>query len=488
MAADDDKTPEAEAGQPPAKGDGKKPLAKIEPVKVPAEKAKPGTPAAPLLKKVDAPKKSKPWSARLPLFIGFLGLLILVGGFGSWAVFSEIAGAVIASGRIEVDRNRQVVQHPDGGVVAEVLVDEGDTVTVGQVLIRLDPVELASQKTILESQLFEIMARRGRLEAERDGAEKITFDPELIEVSNSNADVRELMDGHTRLYAARQASIDKEIEQLGRRSAQLDDQIEGIVAQSAALETQLALIEQELANQQDLFEKGLAQASRVLNLQREQARLAGQVGDLKSRKAQAEERITEIEIEVLKLDTRRREESISQLRDLRFRELELREERRAIIERMTRLDITAPVSGVVYGLTVFSPRSVIRPADPVLFIVPQDRPLVITAQVEPIHIDMVYVGQEVSLRFSAFDQRETPELVGHVALVSPDAFSDDRTGLTYYRTEIVLDENQRERLPEGTSLVPGMPVEAFIRTDDRTPIAYLLRPFTVYFSKAFRES
>ncbi len=477
--------------QSPAQADNKaaQTIAKIEPAKVAADKAKPGnSPAAPLFPKSETPKKARTWSARLPLVIGFIGLLLLVGGFGSWAVMTEISGAVIAQGRIEVERNRQVIQHPDGGVVSTVTVDEGDTVKAGDVLVRLDPVGLLSEKTILEGQLFEVMARRGRLEAARDGRTEIIFDPELLQVAQRNDDIHDLVEGQKRLHLARQASIDKEIEQLSRRSEQIQNQVEGIEAQAEALEIQLRLIEQELTSQRELFDKGLAQASRVLNLEREKARLAGQVGELTARKAQAEGRITEIEIEVLKLDTGRREEAITQMRDLRFRELELLEQRRAINEQLSRLDVTSPVSGVVYGLSVFTERSVIRPAEPLMFIVPQDRPLIITAQVAPNHIDMVYVGQTVRLMFSSFDQRSVPDLEGTVARVSPDVFTDENTGASYYRAEIILNEEERTKLPEDKPLVPGMPVEAFIRTDDRTPIAYLLRPFTYYFSKAFRES
>ena len=435
-----------------------------------------------------ASSESTAWSARLPLIVGFLGVAILVGGFGSWATLTKIAGAVVASGRIEVAQNRQVVQHPYGGVVAEILVDEGDTVEAGQVLIKLDPIEWQSKMTILESELFELMARYGRLVAERDGASEIEFPEELHTRAESDRNVRELMEGQSNLLRARDETISRETDQLSRQREQLANQVVGIDAQTDALETQLGLIAQELTSQQELLDKGLAQASRVLALQREQARLSGAVGELLARKAQVFARITEIEIEIIKLTTRRREEAITELRDLRQRVLALMEERRALEERLNRLDITAPVSGVVYSLAVFARRSVISPAQPLLFLVPQDRPLVIAAQVDPIHIDMVYVGQKVTLRFPAFDQRETPDIFGHVAKVSADAFSDDVTGATFYRAEIVLDEGQSLRLPDGATLLPGMPVESFIRTDDRTPLAYLLRPLTSYFSKAFRES
>ena len=409
------------------------------------------------------------WSAKRPVFLGVLALVTLVGGFGYWAVQARIAGAIIAQGQLEVDRNRQVVQHLDGGVVSEILVEEGDTVDLGQPLIRLDSTLLQSQKLIVEGQLFELMARRGRLEAERDGNNHVAFDPELLAIAAERGTVGELMAGQERLFQARADSTAREIEQLGKRRGQVTDQIVGIKAQQASLAVQLELIHEELENQQSLLGRGLTQASTVLGLRRAAANLDGSLGELVASEAQAEGRITEIGIEILKLGTRQREDAITRLRDLQYRELELAEQRRSLQDRLDRLDISAPVSGIVYGLQVHTPRSVIRPADPVLFLVPQDRPLVIASRVDPIHIDQIFVGQTVSLRFPALNQRETPELSGTVTQVSADAFEDQASQVSFYRVEIVLSEGEFERLPEGTTLIPGMPVESFIRTDDRSP-------------------
>ncbi|MHA6345056.1 HlyD family type I secretion periplasmic adaptor subunit [Roseivivax sp. CAU 1761] len=428
------------------------------------------------------------FSLRFPMILGVGVVLLLVGGFGTWAATTEISGAIVASGQIEVDQNRQIVQHPDGGVVEEILVDEGDTVAKGDVLIRLDPTLLRSELAVVQDQYFELMARRARLQAERDEAEDVVFPDMLLEAEASDEEIAEAVEGQRNLFSARKESVDREVEQLAKRADQIADQIIGIDAQQEALQRQLTLIEGELADQQSLLDRGLAQASRVLALQREEANLAGRVGELTAAKAQAEGRITEIDIQILSLETRRREEAITTLRDMQYRERELAEQRRALQERLTRLDITAPVSGVVYGLNVYTPRSVIRAADPVMFIVPQDRPLVIAAEVLPIHIDQTFVGQEVTLRFSALDQRRTPELFGTVTQISADAFEDETSKVRYYRAEIVISEGQVDRLPEGTTLIPGMPVEAFLRTDDRTPLAYLVKPFTDYFVKAFRES
>ncbi|MEM8578613.1 MAG: HlyD family type I secretion periplasmic adaptor subunit [Pseudomonadota bacterium] len=428
------------------------------------------------------------WSTRAPVLFGLFGLIVLFGGFAYWATTSVIAGAIIAPGQIEVDRNRQIVQHPDGGVVDDILVSEGAAVEAGDVLMRLDARQLRSRLAIVEGQLFELMARRGRLEAERDGAEELVFDPLLMTEAAQRPDVQELIDGQRTLFFARAESVAKEAEQLAKRADQIGSQIGGIEAQQASLAVQLDLIQEELEDQTTLLERGLAQASRVLALQRQTAQLEGQLGELAASKAQAEGRITEIELETIKLRTQRREEAITRLRDLRYRELEFAEQRAALVEDVAAMDIRAPVSGIVYGLTVQTPRSVIRPADPILFLIPQDRPLVIAAQVDPIHIDQVLVGQSVNLRLTALDQRTTPELVGQVTLVSADAFEDERVGLTYYRAEIALSPGEIDKLAEGQVLIPGMPVESFIRTADRTPLGYLVKPVQDYFNRAFRES
>lgn len=430
----------------------------------------------------------KSWSASRHLALGLIVLLVLVGGFGAWAVTAQIAGAIVASGQIEVEQNRQIVQHPDGGVVADILVEEGDFVAEGDLLVQLDQTLLASDLTIVESQLFELMARRGRLEAERDGLDAPVFDVELLELAKTNADVADQIDGQVRLFTARNTSLGQEVEQLGKRRGQISDQIMGIDAQLDALDQQVVLLGEELTSQQSLLDRGLAQAARVLALQRETASLQGSIGELLAQRAQAEGRMTEIDIETIQLSAQRREEAITRLRDLQFQELELAEQRRSLLERLTRLDIRAPASGIVYGMQVFAKRSVIRPADPVLYLVPQDKPLVIMAKVEPIHIDELFVNQGVTLRFSALDARTTPELFGAVQTVSADAFQDENSPLSYYRVEIQLNDGEQARLPEDTILIPGMPVEAFIQTSARSPLEYLVKPLADYFAKAFRES
>lgn len=434
-----------------------------------------------------AQKPRAKFGARAPLIVGFATVFLLVGGFGAWAMRTEIAGAVVASGQIIVEKNRQVVQHPDGGVVEEVLVEEGDLVEEDEVLLRLDPSLQESERTIIEAQLFEIMARRARFEAEQNDASTITFDQSLLEAAKENPDVRKLVEGQKRLFAARLESQEKAVTQLRNQRLQLAQQVNGIDAQMAALEEQQALIEEETANQEKLLERGLAQASRVMRLKREASQLAGQMGDLTARRAQALERRAELEIQELQLYAQRREDAITQLRDLEFNEREISERHRSLTQQLDRMEIRAPVAGLVYDMQIFGRQAVIRPADPVLYIVPQNRPLIIEARVSPTNIDEVYAGQDVILRFSAFDMRNTPDIYGSVMLVSADTFTDEQSGATYYRAQLQLKKDEMAKLPEGLTLVPGMPVDAFIRTENRTPAAYLVSPLTHYFEKAFRD-
>jgi len=424
--------------------------------------------------------------ARGALLLGWLTLAALLGGFGSWSVLTTIAGAIVAPGRIEVEQNRQIVQHPDGGVVAEIRVSEGATVAAGDILLRLDGTLLGSELASARSQLTEARARRARLEAERDGLAVMTLPPALAALAAADPEAAEQVEGQRRLFTARAETLARTAEQLDKRRSQTLALIAGIDAQAAALATQQDLVTRELADQQGLLDKGLAQASRVLALQREAARLAGELGSLAGDRAQAEGRITEIELEMLRQTAARREEAAGQLRDIGTSELQLAREVARLEERQARLDIRAPVAGRVLGLQVTTPRAVLRPADPVAYIIPQDRPLVIAAQISPLHVDEVHLGQKVKLVFPAFPARNAPELTGELAQISADALTDPASKIPYYRAEIALSAEEAARI--GQPLLPGMPVEAFIQTSPRSPFAYLVKPFTDYFTQAFRES
>lgn len=429
----------------------------------------------------------EPWSVRGPLIVGLLCVVILFGGFGLWSVTARIDGAIVASGQVQVEQNRQVVAHRDGGEVSSVQVNEGELVEAGQLLLQISGRDLKRELAITEGQLFEMMSRSARLQAERDANEAIAFAPELVQRATTDADVARLVKGQSDLFTARTLTAQKEIEQLEKRKAQIAAQIAGFTAQRSALEQQLTLIETDLVSQETLLERGLTQQSQVNALRRDQVGVSGQIGALTASVAQAESQGTETELQILKLSSDRRESAITQLRDIQASELELRQKREGLQDKLERLEVRAPLAGVVYGLSVFGAGAVVTPAEPLLFIVPQDRPLIVAARVSPIHVDKVYPGQPVRLRFATFDSRTTPEIEGSVTTVSADAFSDDATGARYYLAEIHIDEEQRNLLPDGSVLIPGMPVETYMSTGERSPLAYLTKPLTDYFVRAFRE-
>lgn len=425
------------------------------------------------------------YSPALPLIVGCLALVLLVAGIGFWSVRTQIAGAIIASGAIEVENNRQIVQHAEGGTVGQIFARDGDRVTAGDRLIELDDTLLRSDLAVIDLQLVELTARRARLEAERDGSEVMVVPRAMHDAASATA--RDQVEGQRKLFAARLETLQRELTQITERIQQTHNRITGTQAQISALRTQAELVSDELTDQEDLLAKGLVPAQRVSTLRREAARLAGEIGALTARVAEYRGEIAGNEIEHMKRKTTRRENAISELRDIQFREFELAEKHRGLTERLSRLDVRAPASGIIYGSTVFAEQAVIRPADALMYIVPQDQPLIVSAQVDAIHIDQVHVGQSASLRFPAFNQRITPEVAGRVLSVSADIFQDERTGLAYYRVEVMPLPTELPKLADH-ALVPGMPVETFLKTDERTPLSYLTKPLTDYFGRAFRES
>ena len=426
------------------------------------------------------------FSARLPLLFGFTSVALLLGGFGAWSVGTEIAGAVVASGQIEVESKRQIVQHPDGGVVGDILVRDGDGVDKGDLLIQFDDTFLMSELAIVEGQLSELFARRMRLEAERDGEtiSKPTTLPDFRAVPTDQ--VNELLQGQIRLQKARTSSLSRQTEQLAEQQAQVRSQIVGTEAQLAAFNDQITLIQPELDNAESLLERGLIQSARVLELKREKSRLDGEIGRLTSQISEARARIAAIEIEILRLEDGRREEAITSLRDLGVNEQELKERRLSLLELLSRLNVRAPASGTVFDMRVTTLGAVISPAEPILSLVPQDQPLRVIARVDPLDVEQIYPSQQVSVVFSAFNLRTLPDIPGRVVTVGADVSVDEVTGLGYYEAIVAPDT---ERLASLTDLtpVPGMPVEVFLKTDERTPLNYLTQPLTSYFKRAFRE-
>ncbi len=426
------------------------------------------------------------WSARVPLAVGFATIILVLGGIGSWSLGTQIAGAIIASGTVKVESDRQIVQHPDGGVVGSIEARDGDAVRSGDILVRFDDTFLKSELAVIDQQLMEIYARKVRLEGERDGSTDLAFAGKSEFAKLDQAWVQSQIEGQVNLFRARADSLAKEQAQLAEQRLQIESQIRGIDSQKSAMTRQFELNSGELADQQTLRERGLVPVARMLELQREEARLEGEIGRLAAESAEARAKISGISIEILKLSDRRREDAITRLRDLRYSEIELVERQISLHERLDRMVVRAPVDGIIYGSTIFALKSVVRPADPMMYVVPGDQPLQVSARIDPIHVDQVFPGQAASLRFPTFDQRTTPEIAGRVLRLSADTVVDEVTGATFYEAIVVPAEGALDGLSHLT-LLPGMPVEAFLKTRERTPMSYLVQPLANYFNRAFRE-
>jgi HlyD family secretion protein len=293
--------------------------------------------------------------------------------------------------------------------------------------------------------------------------------------------------GQQSLFDARRTSLTQERDQIAEQQVQIEAQIEGAEAQRAAALRQLALVQDELADVTTLFDRGLVQATRVSELAREAARLEGETGRLASIIAEARTRIAGLDIESLRAGDRRREDAIGELRDLQVTAFEFDQRRLDLTERLSRLDIRAPVAGTVLGSQVTAVQAVVQAAEPMMYLVPGSAPLEVAVRIAPQDIDQVTPGQPVTLVLTAFSTRTTPDIPGTVARVSADAETDARTGQPYFEAIVIPDPNALAAL-DGVTMVPGMPVEAFLRTEDRTPLAYLTRPLTTYFDRAFREN
>lgn len=420
------------------------------------------------------------------LVLGSVAIAVVIAALVAWSILTTISGAVVGTGRIVVDQDRQVVQHPDGGVISKINVKDGDVVRAGDVLIEIDGTTLKNELAVIDAQYFELRARRGRLEAESSLESEIKFPEDLVDRTEEDSRYKELTARQSSLFEARRDTMLASLDQLATQSSQIDAQVDGIDAQLESLKEQLRLIGEELADQEKLLKKGLTQVPRVLALQREAASLGGQIGEAEGSRAQSKVRQSEIDLSRSRLQAQYRETAENNLQELTYKELELTERRSGLLERIGRLEVRAPASGAVYQLKYTTPNAVIVPAAPIMYLVPQDRPLLIQTQIAVADIDQISLGQRTLLRFSVFSARSAPELYGTVSNISPDALTDEVTQLPYYRVDIDLPSGELEKLGAHT-ILPGMQVEVFIQTGERTPLSYLIKPLADYFAKAMRE-
>jgi HlyD family secretion protein len=417
----------------------------------------------------------------LALIIGF----VLVGVIGVWAATSEFSGAVIAQGQLVVDTSVKKVQHPTGGVVAELNVQEGDKVKAGDIIIKLDDTQTRANLAIVSKGLDELMARRAREEAELEGVDRVVFPAELLARQN-DPDVARMIAGETKLFQTRRNSREGMKSQLTERVAQSQEEIGGLVAQVESKDKQVDWIKQELLGVRELWEKKLVQFNRVTTLEREQARLDGERGQLVAATAQSKGKIAEIKIQILQIDQDMRTEVGKDLADVRGKMAELVEKKVAAEDQLKRIDIRAPQDGVVHQLDIHTVGGVVQAGAQLMLVVPAADKLIVEAKVQPQDIDQLRVGQPAVLRFSAFNSRTTPELNGVLSVVSADVTQDQKSGANFYTIRIAVSPEEIARL-EGLKLVPGMPVEAFVQTTVRTVVSFFVRPFQDQIARAFRE-
>ena len=424
-------------------------------------------------------------SMRRYLVAAIVVVLVLVVGVGGWAATAVISGAVVASGSLVVDSNVKKVQHPTGGIVGELRVRDGDRVHAGDVVVRLDETVTRANLAIVTKGLGEMMARKARLESERDGLDTITFPAQLVAEAD-DPDRAAAIDSERKLFNLRKTARNGQKAQLQERVTQLGEEITGLTAQQNSKTKEIALLERELAGVRDLWKQNLVPLSRLTALEREAARLDGERGQLIASAAQAKGKIAETALQILQIDQDLASEVAKEMREVDGKIGELVERKVAAEDQLKRTDIRAPQDGTVFQLAVHTIGGVITAGDPIMLIVPEADNLSVEVKVNPQDIDQLQLNQKAILRFSAFNIRTTPEIEGVVTRISADTSTDQRTGQSYYTVRIAMPADQIERLGE-VKLLPGMPVEAFMQTRDRTMLSYLIKPLHDQFLRAFRE-
>lgn len=423
------------------------------------------------------------FSIKKHVLFGAVVMAALVVGIGGWAASAQLSGAVIASGTVKVERHVKKVQHRDGGIVSAIAIRNGDKVNAGEVVLRLEDTQLRAELGIINGQLTELTARSARLIAERDGEETFSLSDDFVK---SNADAAKTISGELRLFEENRKTRASHKEQLSLRIDQLEVEISGLEAQRDAKKGELELIEKELEQVRTLHEKNLTPISRVYAMQREVKRLGGEHGALVAQIARALGQISEIKVQLIGIDQTMRSDAQREIRSIEVKMAELKERRSASKDRLNRIELRAPVSGVVHELSVHTVGGVISPAEQIMVIVPQSDNLIVEAKFAANDIDQVIPGREARLRFSAFTSERTPEISGRVIHVAADASKDERSGSSYFAGRVSIDPDELEKLGK-LKLVPGMPVEVFVSTGERTVLSYLTKPFRDQINRSLRE-
>jgi membrane fusion protein, type I secretion system len=433
----------------------------------------------------NSPPESADASIRRHIIAGSVLVAVLAFGLGGWASTAEISGALIAQGSLVVDSNVKKVQHPTGGVVGELLAHDGDHVKEGQILIRLDVTVTRANLAIVTKGLTELYARKARLAAERDGTDSVPVPRELAD-NIDNPEVKDALGSERRLFDLRRQARAGQKQQLQERITQLQQEIVGLDSQQSAKDKELALSEEELQGVRELWQKNLVQLSRMTSLQRQEAQVEGERGQIVAQAAEARGKIAEIQLQIIQIDQDLSSDVAKELRETESKIGEYVERKVTAEDQLKRTDIRSPQDGIVFQSTANTVGGVITAGDPVMLVVPESDNLQVEVKVDPKDIDQVQYDQPVVLRFSSFNSRTTPEINGKVMRVAADTSVDQRTGQSYYLVRISMTADEVRRLGD-VKLTPGMPVEAFIQTGERTMLSYLIKPLHDQFMRAFRE-
>ncbi|WP_086465749.1 HlyD family type I secretion periplasmic adaptor subunit [Oceanibaculum nanhaiense] len=423
--------------------------------------------------------------ARGPIMAGMIIIAVMFGGFGIWSGVAQLDSAVVAGGVVSVDGQRKAIQHLEGGIVADILVADGDKVEKDQVLVRLDPVRPRANLQIVRGQLDAAMALEARLTAERTGAEGIDFPPMLLD-RLTESEVADAVQGQIILFEARREALKGQTEVLESRILQLQEEIRGLTAERAANGRQMAILKDEISGIQDLVGRGLVARPRLLALQRAVADLEGENARLSGNIARQQQAIGESRLQIISIQNQFREDVANRHREVQSQIFDLRERYTAARDIVDRIELRAPHAGYVVSLKVHTIGGIVRPGETMMEIVPSGEELVLEAQVRPEDIDNVTVGQEADVMLTAFKMRNTPNVPGEVVTVSADRLVDERSGAPYYLAKVRINKAELDKL-EHVELQPGMPAEIFIKTGLRSPLNYMLEPLIESVNRAFRE-
>jgi len=419
-----------------------------------------------------------------PMVAGLMAIALFIGGGGIWAATAPLSGAVIAPGVIIASGENNTVAHLEGGIIDQLLVHEGDMVTQGQVLIRLSLTAAQANLDRLVDQYNTLRAMLTRLEAERDGLEAVSFPADLS--ASDNPRTQSILKGQVAEFNARRDSLASELAIYQKQIESTKEQIVGFKAQKQSADQQLELIQTETADVQRLFDQGLAPKTRLLALKRTAAQLIGVQGDITAKMAEADQQIAETESRILNAHKDWMEKTVTQLRGVEVEAGDFGERVKAARDIADRIEIKAPVRGVIVKLFYNTPGGVIAPGQPVLELLPIDKALQVEARLNPDDINIVAPGGKAQLRFPSLRKRVIPTVSGEIVYVSADRLIDRATQLPYYTVRV----KPAEELPpefDQIRLLPGMPVEVFVETGERTFLNYLVGPITETFARAFRE-